>query len=500
MKKVNQVLAGLLLAVVFVSSTNSLSAQRASGNKNVVNQERPVEPFTGIDVGGAFNVYLTIRDQFSLIIETDENLLEKITTKIRNEKLTITSSGIRNASKLNIYVSAPEISYVNVSGAATLKSDNTLAADYLELIASGASNLSLDVDVDELVTEASGASSVKLTGTAFNHKVKASGASDVKAGNLLTTNTTVAASGAADVKINASEKVTRKISGAGSVKVTGAPEIMQATGDTGRTSSFRVNEKGDTTRVVMGNLKLEVIDGDTTIVNLGNRSLVVDDRGNVTWQKKKRQPKFDGHWAGIELGINGYLNKDLSFDVPKEYEFLDLTYEKSIDFSLNFLEQNINLVNNKFGMVTGVGVRWNNYRLRNNILLVPDTTVISGYPSDEKDWRKSKMVVNYLNIPLLFEYQTNPYSNKNSFHVSAGMIFGWRFRTYTKMMDRDSGRNVSKIKGESFHMNPFRYDATARIGWGVINLYATYSLNTLYKKDRGPELYPFAVGLQLIGW
>jgi hypothetical protein len=500
MKKKNQVLAGLFLAVVLVSATNPLSAQRASGNKNVISQERTVEPFTRIDVGGAFNVYLTIKDQFSLIVETDENLQEKITTKIHNEKLSITSSGIRNATKLNIYVSAPEITYVNLSGAATFKSSNTLSADYLELIASGASNLSLDIDVDELVTEASGASTVKLTGTAHNHNVKASGASDVKAANLLTTNTTATASGAADVKINATEKVTRKISGAGSVKISGAPEIMQATGVSSNTSSFNVNERGDTTRVVMGNLRLEVIDGDTTTVNLGSRSLVVDDKGNVTWQKKKKQPKFDGHWAGIEIGINGYLNKDFMFDMPKDYEFLDLTYEKSIDFSINFFEQNINLVNNKFGMVTGVGVRWNNYRLGNNILLVPDTTVIFGYPSDEKDWRKSKMVVNYLNIPLLFEYQTNPYTNKNSFHVSAGMIFGWRFRTYTKMMDRDNGRNVSKTKGEGFHMNPFRYDATARIGWGVINLYATYSLNTLFKNDRGPELYPFAVGLQLVGW
>lgn len=500
MKKITQILAGLMAAFFIAAVASPLHAQRVTGNKKVVSQERNIGNFTGIDVGGAFDVYLTIKNETSLLVEADENLLDNITTKIRNDKLVISSSGIRNATKLNIYISAPEITYINTSGAASLEVSNTLSTDFLELIASGASDIRLDADVDELTTEASGASTVRLTGVAADHQVKASGAADVKAGELLTRTTSVAASGASGVTINAAEKVTRKISGAGTVKIAGSPEIIPADGSTGKSTTFRVDERGDTTRVIVGNMKLEVIDGDSTSVSIGNRSLVVDDSGNVTWQKKPRKVKFDGHWAGVELGINGYLNKDHQIDVPAGYDFLDLTYEKSIDFSLNFFEQNINLINNKFGLVTGVGVRWNNYRLKDNVILVPDSAAIFGFRDTETDWRKSKLVVNYLNVPLLFEYQTNPYSNKNSFHVSAGMILGWRFRTYTKMMNKESGRNVTKVKGESFHMNPFRYDATARIGWGIINLYATYSLNTLFRDDRGPELYPFAVGIQLVGW
>jgi len=442
MKKIIRVLTGLMAALFIAAVAMPLQAQRLKGNKNVLSQERNVGNFTGIDVGGAFDVYLTIKNEPSLIIETDENLQDNITTKIRNDKLVISSSAIRNATKLNIYISAPEITYIKTSGAASLEVSNTLSADLLQLVASGASDIRLDADVDELITEASGASTVRLTGTAANHQVKASGAADIKAGELLTRTTSVAASGASDVTINASEKVNRKISGAGAVKIAGTPEIIPDDGSNGKSTTFRVDEKGDTTRVVMGNMKVEVIDGDSTTLSVGNRSLVVDDSGNVTWQKKPKKVKFDGHWAGVELGINGFLNKDHKIDIPAEYGFLDLTYEKSIDVSVNFFEQNINLINNKFGMVTGVGVRWNNYRLRDNVLLTPDSATIFGFRDTETEWRKSKLVVNYLNVPLLFEYQTNPYSNKNSFHVSAGMILGWRFRTYTKMMHKEGGRNV----------------------------------------------------------
>jgi hypothetical protein len=105
----------------------------------------------------------------------------------------------------------------------------------------------------------------------------------------------------------------------------------------------------------------------------------------------------------------------------------------------------------------------------------------------------------YLTVPIMLEYQTNPNSNRNSFHLSAGMIFGWKYRTYTKMMEKENGRNVVKNR-ETFHMSPFRYDLSGRIGWGVLNLYATYSLNTLFKKDEGPKLYPFAIGITITGW
>ncbi len=501
MKKNMLLITGLMVALLFAYQPSK--AQRVTGNKNVVSQERLVDAFTGIEAGGAFNIYLTTKEEGSLIIETDENLLPLITTSVKNNTLKISSSGIRNATRLNVYISSPEINYINASGAASIESTNALATDRLEVIASGASDIKLVVDVDELKTEASGASTIRLSGNAKNHHAKGSGASDIKAKSLQTINATAVSSGASSVTINATGQASRKTSGAGTINISGNPDIITAPDSQGTSTTFHVNDRGDTTRIIIGGKKIEVIDGDTTTINLGNRSLVVDDRGNVEWKRNNgasRRAKFNGHWAGFEMGVNGFLNSDFGFDLPAEYDFLDLKYEKSIDVSINFFEQNINLINNKFGMVTGVGVRWNNYRLRDNMMLVPDSAQIFGFQDTETNWRKSKLVVNYLQVPLLFEYQTNPYTRSNSFHVSAGMILGWRFRTYTKMMNRESGRDVSKTKGESFHMNPFRYDATARIGWGVINLYATYSLNTLFKDERGPEVYPFAVGLQLIGW
>lgn len=498
MKTLNQTLAGLLMAAVFVIAASPLSAQRLTGNKNVVKQERTVDNFTGIEVGGAFVVYLTIKDQTSLTVEADENLIDAITTKVKGDKLYISSSGLRNATRLNIYVSSPAISLLDISGAARLEGMNTLTAPNLDITASGASEIMLDLNVDDLNVDASGASDVKLTGMTGASRIMASGAADINARDLVSENSTVNSSGASSVSINSTEKVNTKTSGAGDIKVFGDPVIETTDGNV-KTKTYVVEEDGNTTRVNVGSVNIEVIDGDSTRVIVGNRELVVDDDGNVSFKRSKKN-KFNGHWGGFDLGINGYVDDNFNTNVPAAYSFLDLKYEKSIDVNINFYEQNFNLINNQLGMITGLGVRWNNYRLADNIQLVPDSAQIYGYKDTGINWEKSKLVANYLTVPLLFEYQTNRFSSTNSFHITAGMMLGWRFRTYTKMMNQETGRNVEKIKGEDFHMAPFRYDAMARIGWGVINLYATYSLNTLFQDGQGPELYPFAVGITLAGW
>jgi len=490
-------LLAIVAAVLLIFPIN-LMAQKERGNKNVIKQERSIAEFKEIRVGGAFHVYFTQKPETSLVVEADENLMDKIETKVDGEVLKVTTGNLRNATTLNIYLSGPQLEKIHISGAASFENENTITAKSFDIEASGASEAELTLAVEILTTDASGASELKLQGSADDHTVVASGAADVKASKLITKSSNANASGAAHVSIHATEKVTSSSSGAGSISVSGNPEIYSTenkvnTHDGSSGTKVQSWKDGDVTTVKVGGVKVEITDGDSTKIAVGNHSLVVDEDGNVEW-KRNRNNKFKGHWAGLDLGVNGYVDKDFKIDLPEDYDFLTLQYEKSIDVNINFFEQNINLINNKFGLVTGLGLRWNNYRFSNNVILEPDSATIYGYNDDSRDWRKSKLVVNYLTLPLMFEYQTNRYSRSNSFHISAGVMLGWRYATHTKNLYFENGRQKPK-QYDSFNLNPFRYDATMRIGWGIINLYATYSMNTLFKDGHGPELYPFAIGI-----
>jgi len=493
----------LVLGLLISCLPTVLTGQNIKGNKNVISEERQVGEFQKIDAGGAFNVLINQRETTSVIVCTDENLMEHVYTEVNGNTLKLSSKGLRNPTKLDVVISNPHFTELNVSGAATLKSENTISESVLSIDASGASHVELDVRIENLTTNASGASYVKLTGTASVHNITSSGAAEIHADKLQTVTTVAEASGASDISVQATGDLKSQTSGAGSISVAGENE--KSTGTSTATYTYHSNsgnvrtyKNGDTTTVKVGGLKVQVVEDDSVKVTVGKHQLVVDDDGNVTWERNKCR-KFNGHWGGVELGINGFVDKDWNIDPPADYDFLTLKFEKSGEVNINAYEQNFNIAGNKFGMITGLGLRWNNYRFDNNIFLTPDSAQITGWPDSSHDWDKSKLVVNYLTVPLLFEYQTNPYAKSNSFHITAGVIAGWRYATHTKMMYNEDGR-VKPKKWDDFHLNPFRYDATVRIGWGIINLYATYSLNQMFKDGEGPELYPVTMGISLAGW
>jgi len=272
-------------------------------------------------------------------------------------------------------------------------------------------------------------------------------------------------------------------------------------------------------------VKVEVYEGDDSVkVIVGNRVLHVDEDGNVRFSRYKKH-KFNGHWAGFGLGINGYVNPDFNMSFPKEYEYLDLRMSKSVSVHINFFEQNVALAKNqKWGMVTGLGLSWNNYRFSRPTRLNPDSSYLIGYIDEGISIRKSKLTAFYFNIPLVFEFQTNSRHKKNSFHMGLGMIANVRLSSHTKKYYNELNKefeitqfdpstdnyetryyatspNYSKAKTfNDFHLQPFKFDATVRIGWGFINLFANFSVNQMFKKDKGPELYPWEAGITLVSF
>jgi hypothetical protein len=69
-----------------------------------------------------------------------------------------------------------------------------------------------------------------------------------------------------------------------------------------------------------------------------------------------------------------------------------------------------------------------------------------------------------------------------------------------KYVTDENGKKRKEKNNHDFHVPPFRFDLTGRIGWGRVNLFATYALNNLFKDDKGPELVPFSVGIRLVNF
>lgn len=490
----------ILLSFLFLN-ISLLSYSQKNVNNEIIKQERELPEFNEIYLTGITKVYLNQGDEQKVVVEASAKVQDRISTQVKNNKLKITSKFNGKQKQCKIYVTVKEIKEIQISGAAFVKGIGNINAPELRIIASGASDVNLKITVDTLYTNLSGASNVILSGNVYKHLSKVSGAATLKAANLITQKTNINASGAANAKVFAEKELNEDVSGAANVNNIKEVKVKENKSESQNIGNVHVNEDGDTTIVNIGNIKIEVVDGDSTKISFGNKLLEVSADGDVNFKKirRKRERKFKGHWAGFEMGVNGYLY-DNDFTMTGNYDFLELKYEKSSCVNINFLEQNFNIYRNHLGLTTGLGLQFINYRFSDNVILTHNNE-IGGFKdiNPDRNYSKSKLVVNYLTLPLLLEYQTNRFSKANSFHISAGMILATRIGSHSKVVYNDGGKHKDKDR-DSFYLNPFKYDATVRIGWGVVNVFATYSVNTLFKTDKGPEVYPFSVGLTLCNW
>ncbi|WP_439183167.1 porin family protein [Carboxylicivirga taeanensis] len=268
-----------------------------------------------------------------------------------------------------------------------------------------------------------------------------------------------------------------------------------------------VEEKNGKSIVKAPGVKVEVDELNDTItkITIGSRRFEIIEDYNRSRIRMVRVPreKFKGHWAGCDIGFNGYFTSDFSTDLPSDALFMDLNGSKSVTFSINFLQYNIGLQRHKnnFGMVLGAGWTFYNYRTDLPYTFERDASTgrTIGVPvPEERSVEKNKITTSFINIPLLFEWQIPASEPYHRFYVSAGPYCGFKIGGHTKLVYKENG-NRTKDKGrDDINLTPFQYGAMFRVGYRFINLYATYNFSTFYTDNRGPELYPFTIGLSLI--
>jgi len=272
-------------------------------------------------------------------------------------------------------------------------------------------------------------------------------------------------------------------------------------------SIVTVEEDYEKSVVKAPGVKVEVSHYSDTItkITIGSRRFEIIDDYNRSRVRVVRVPrdKFKGHWAGCDIGFNGYVNSSFSTDLAPADRFTDLNASKSVTFSINFLQYNIGLQRHKnnIGMVVGAGWTFYNYRTDQGYTFQrdPESGKTVGVPvPDGRNVEKNKITTSFINIPLLFELQVPSSEPIDRFYISAGPYCGFKIGGHTKLVYNENGDRVKDKGRDDINLNPFQYGAMVRIGYRFINLYASYNFSTFYTDNRGPELYPFTIGVSLV--
>jgi len=257
----------------------------------------------------------------------------------------------------------------------------------------------------------------------------------------------------------------------------------------GNKGIVRVIEQPDSTRIRVGDKEISIVEryGDNAEIRIDD----IDDDNH--WPKSK---KFRGHWAGFEWGINNFLDNEMTLSREESNGFMDLNSGRSWVINLNFAQYSLGFGTSHAGLVTGLGLEYNNYFFDGNNTIIEENDYVVGV--DTTGVSKSKLTTSYLRIPLIFEVQFPGTVRAKRVFISGGIVAGLKMGSHTKIVYKnDEGRNRDK-NNDDFNINPFRYGLTFRAGFGAICVFGDYYFTPLYVADKGPELHPFSLGLSLV--
>ncbi|MBX2972110.1 MAG: hypothetical protein KF797_03320 [Flavobacteriales bacterium] len=291
-------------------------------------------------------------------------------------------------------------------------------------------------------------------------------------------------------------------------------------------------------------MRIDMLDTDTTkkgsplVINTKRKKITISTEGKpwITKEdsvkdvlrglRRERRNQFT-YWSGIDIGANALLGPDGSGDFPKEYDFLQLDQGRSRFVSINFMEQKIEFGSHHVGLLTGLGWEFTNYRFKENSIMHFQGDTITATPMDAPQFIKSKLRQGGFRVPLMLEFNTKrakmptadeiraaardtsvhslpktPFSftNKKNFHLAVGVVGSWYYDSMYKQKYRMDGQIRKDVDKGDHRLLPYRLAASARIGYGSLNLFAEYALTPLFKDGVMPELTPLNVGLTIVGF
>lgn len=199
------------------------------GSGHVVIEERSLPAFDRVIVEGSTNVIISQGEEQSVQIEADDYIIPIIETHVRGNELKIDPKRrYRTNQEVNVYITIPIISSLQISGSGNIYGETSVTGDLLELNVSGSGNIDLEMDYTRLASEINGSGNILLFGEVDDQEVYISGSGDYHTKELLSNDCYIKISGSGLGEINVSDRLDAEIRGSGDVIYYGNPQVSSS--------------------------------------------------------------------------------------------------------------------------------------------------------------------------------------------------------------------------------------------------------------------------------
>ncbi|MCL2070784.1 MAG: DUF2807 domain-containing protein [Oscillospiraceae bacterium] len=232
------------LAMLMISLTGCVTVSYTMGSGimvgkgDIITVDFPVSEigeFTKVNINlhAKLHFIKTDSEPGGVRIELHENLAEHLNVHTMHEVLFIESdrnfrAGGNSDSVPQVYISAQSLDLLIISGVIEIGNFDTITGDTFSLGNSGViSGDALELDVKELTVNISGVGSLNLIGSAEKVNVESSGVGHLNALELASREMVITLSGVGSAEVYCIEKLEATMSGVGSIRYKGNPEVNQ---------------------------------------------------------------------------------------------------------------------------------------------------------------------------------------------------------------------------------------------------------------------------------
>ncbi len=268
--------------------------------------------------------------------------------------------------------------------------------------------------------------------------------------------------------------------------------VVQRQNDTIRIGGMIILKKGDTSHtkrvtVTMGNKRKQ------RNSNISTASFIFD-LGFANWSDKTNYP---GATAGSYL-INRPGTSPLG-----ESDFR-LRTSKSVNVNIWFFMQRLNLIKHYVNLKYGLGLELNNYRFKSAVSLKEagpnpyDLSQNISHPfifRDSISFSKNKLAADYVTIPFMLNFRTNPNRSSKGLSLSTGVSIGYLYSSRNKQKSDQRGKQKNR---DDYDLEKWKFSYIAELGLGPAHLYGSYSPNSIFK--NGLNYMPYNIGIRFSNW
>lgn len=223
-----KILAYLLISAALMTSCKvSTFKDGIKGNGNMLAKEIAIDDYNGIVVQDMFDIVYTQKADKKpyLLLEIDENLIDDVSVRVEDGKLTIKETQKINPKHYKIYTNSTSLSEISASGINNIVLKDSIYSENLRITSSGVGLIDAqNLHCSNLSVDMSGVADINLAGETSNSQMSVSGKANINAYELKAKNADCSISGMGHIHVYASEKLAARVSGIGKIRYKGEPK------------------------------------------------------------------------------------------------------------------------------------------------------------------------------------------------------------------------------------------------------------------------------------